>query len=93
MKDVKFKVAIGVIVILTLALLTVVVIAPSFQGYVINKQIESQQAAVNTIIQQVNQQGYIVLSNDEQTVVLARNQQLEQQLQESEQGQNPTNLG
>jgi uncharacterized membrane protein affecting hemolysin expression len=83
MKDLKFKVAIAVIIVLVLALLYLVVIGPSIQGYVINQQIQGQQATINAIIQTVDQQGYVVLGNGENAIVLSRNPQLEQQLQEA----------
>jgi hypothetical protein len=87
MRDVKFKVAVIIIFILVIALLYVTLIGPLMQRYLIDKQLEGQQSAVNSIIQIVNQQGYIILSNDQTTIVLARNPQLEAQLQDQIQQQ------
>lgn len=86
MADTKFKVAVGIIVVLTVVLIFITVVQPSYQGYVVKNQIESQQEAVSAIIQIVNNQGYVILSDNTSTIVLSRNPQLEAELEKSLQG-------
>jgi type II secretory pathway pseudopilin PulG len=89
MRDLKFKIAVGVILVLAIALLYLTVIGPQVQGYIVRNQIQGQlagqQATVSAIMNMVNQQGYIVLSDEQNTVVLTRNPQLEAQLDASAQ--------
>jgi len=84
MRDKKFAIALIVIVVLVLVLVYLTLLGPKIQGYVVQEQIEAQQVAVNAIIQIVNQQGYVVLGQGDNAVVLVRSPQLEQQLQQTQ---------
>jgi hypothetical protein len=70
MADKKFAIAILIIVILVVALIYVAVISPAIQGFVIQKQIDAQKIAVQSINQIVNQQGYIALTDDNNNSVV-----------------------
>ncbi|MBS3100283.1 hypothetical protein J4463_03675 [Candidatus Pacearchaeota archaeon] len=72
MRDKKFAVAVVIIVVLALALLFVLVVSPAVNQYILNKQIGVANEIVNGIIQTVNQQGYITLSNGNETMVLVK---------------------
>ncbi|MBS3073136.1 hypothetical protein J4477_04855 [Candidatus Pacearchaeota archaeon] len=72
MKDKKFLIAVVIIAILALVLVYVLLIGPKVQGYVVQKQISAQEVAVQTIIEIVNQQGYVVLGQGNDSVVLVR---------------------
>lgn len=87
MRDKKFAIAMGIIIILVLVLLYVLLIGPKLQGYVVTKQVEGYNVAVQQITQQATQQGYVVLGTQEEPVVLVRNSELEQQLKDSFQQQ------
>ncbi|MFA6022751.1 MAG: hypothetical protein WC781_01545 [Candidatus Pacearchaeota archaeon] len=73
--DKKFAVAIGIIVVLALVLVYVLFIGPTIQGFVVQKQVAAQKIAVQTIMQVVNQQGYVVLGEGNDTMILVRYQQ------------------
>jgi hypothetical protein len=45
-------------------------IKPAIQGYVINKQIEASDFIVGSIINQIQQQGYVQLNYGEQSMIL-----------------------
>lgn len=85
MKINKVTVLVGIIIILVLVLLTMSVGVPQYNKLIEQKQIEAAQSVVFSIINLVDQQGYIVLSNTENSIVLTRNLELEQQLAESQQ--------
>ncbi|MEK6873225.1 MAG: hypothetical protein AABW91_00080 [Nanoarchaeota archaeon] len=72
MKDKKFLIAMVVIVVLALVLLYVLLIGPKIQGYVVQRQIDAQQVAVQTIVQVVNQQGYVVLGQGNDSIILVK---------------------
>jgi len=80
MRDKKFAIAVFIIVVLAFILLYFVVVGPRIEGYVINKQINAQQSAVNAIIQVVEQQGYVVLGDEENQIVLVKYQLPEEQV-------------
>ena len=79
MKDKKLVIAVLIIIVLALVLIYVLAVKPKVQGYVINKQIEAQKSAVDTIIQIVNQQGYVVLGPENNSIILVKYQQPAQQ--------------
>ena len=79
MKDKKFAVALGIIVLLVIALLYVLVISPRFQGYMISKQVDAQKVLIKSMIDAANQNGFITLSDGETTIVLWNQKALEQQ--------------
>jgi len=83
MRDKKFAVAIGIITVLVLILLYVLLIAPKFQGFVVAKQEEGYNVAVEQLIQQITYQGYVILPTQNEIMVLSRNAELEQQLKDS----------
>ncbi len=56
---------ITIIVILLVIILFTLVVRPSWNNYVLNRQIEAQQMTIGGIIQQVQQQGGIVLLDAE----------------------------
>ncbi len=70
MRDKKFAIALGIIVVLVLALVYLLFVGPGITGYVVDKQVQAQQVVVEAIIQQVNAQGYVQLSNGNESVVL-----------------------
>jgi len=72
MKDKKFTLALIVIVLLVLALVYILLVAPSLQGFLINQEITAKQDAVKTIMQIVDQQGYVVLTDNNESVVLVK---------------------
>ena len=72
MKDRRFMIALVVIALLIIALIYVLFVGPSLQGYVVQKQVDAQQNTVKTIMQIVDQQGYIVLTDNGTSVVLIK---------------------
>ena len=74
MLDKKFMIAIGIIVILGVALLYVAVVGPKIQGYFDDKQIQAQAETVQAILQIVEQQGYVAIGDGADSVVLVRYQ-------------------
>lgn len=59
------------VVVMGAALLYFFVIAPTIQGYVVEKQTEGVQIAVNTILSQIQQYGYVQIPvGENQTLVL-----------------------
>jgi len=60
------------IVVLALALIYVLLIEPKIQGYVVQKQVNAQEVTVQAIVQIVNQQGYVVLGQGNDSVVLVK---------------------
>ena len=74
MRDRRFTIAVFIIILLVLLLVYVMIIGPKIQGYMVRSQIEAQKSAVNTIVQIVNQQGYIVLGDGDNAVVLVKYQ-------------------
>lgn len=87
MRDKKFAIAIGIIVVLVLALFYIVLVGPKVQGYFVKKQIEGYNLAVGQIVQQINSQGYVVLPSGNSFVALRRDLTLEQQIQQQVSGQ------
>lgn len=75
MRDRKFIVAVLIILVLAIALLYVTVIGPNIQGYFIKKQTEAQTVVVRAIIGVVEQQGYVVLTDEDKSVLLVRYEQ------------------
>jgi hypothetical protein len=70
MKDKKFLIALGVIALLALILLYVLIIGPTIQGYIVKKQIDAQENTIRAIVQVVGQQGYINLTDGNNSMVL-----------------------
>ncbi|MEK6895185.1 MAG: hypothetical protein AABX48_01565 [Nanoarchaeota archaeon] len=83
MSDNQMRIKVGysgkVVFILVLVILVLVavvayifLIAPSINGYIVNKQIEAQQILVSTIIQQIQAQGYVQIpvSSNESLVLV-----------------------
>ena len=87
MRDKKFAIALVIIVALVLVLLYLVVVGPSVQGFVVNKQLEGFNLAVEQVTQQVVQQGYVNLGTQDEPFILVRNQELESELLASRQQQ------
>lgn len=84
MKDKKFAVALGIIVLLAIVLLYVLVLAPRLQGYVVNKQVDAQKILIKSMMDAANQQGYITLNDGETEVVLINQKVLTQQAAQAE---------
>ena len=80
MRDKKFAIMLGIIVLLSLALLYLLLIGPSIQGYVVNRQIEAQDLVISVIVQTVNQQGYVVLNTEQGQMILVPYQEPQQQM-------------
>ncbi|MDO8467851.1 MAG: hypothetical protein Q7S56_02805 [Nanoarchaeota archaeon] len=61
-----------VILVLVAVVAYIFLIAPSINGYIVNKQIEAQQILVSTIIQQIQAQGYVQIpvSSNESLVLV-----------------------
>ena len=81
MRDRKFAIALLIILILAVVLIYVLAVKPKFQGYVVNQQIEAQKALIKSMIQVANQQGYLTLNDGNETIILVKYQQQEQQNQ------------
>jgi hypothetical protein len=90
MKDKKFAVALGIIVLLAIVLLYVLVVSPRLQGYVVNKQVDAQKILIKSMMDAANQQGYITLNDGETEVVLINQKVLEQQAAQQAEGQQET---
>ena len=60
------------LVLLVLVVIAVYIFAikPTIQGYVVKKQIEASDFIIGTILNQVQQQGYVQLSYLNQSVIL-----------------------
>lgn len=78
MIDKKFTIAVAVIIILVLVIVGMFFVKPQLENYIIQKQIEAQVAAVNAIIDIVNQQGYVTLGEGETQIVLIKYQEPQQ---------------
>jgi len=72
MRDRRFAIAVGIIVVLAVALLYFVIVGPKIQGYIIAKQAQAQENVVNSLLQIVEQQGYVAIGEGENQVVLVR---------------------
>jgi uncharacterized protein (UPF0212 family) len=83
----KKKVLITILVVIVLVLVAVVVyllvIQPAISGYTIQKQTEGVQIAVNSILAQLQQNGFVQIPVGNQTLYLApfNPQQVQQQSQ------------
>jgi len=64
------KISITIIIVLLLVIVYFLIARPQLQGYVIRKQIEAQQTAIQTILQIVQQQGYIQIGQGNNSVIL-----------------------
>ena len=83
MKDKKFAIALGLIVVLALALIYVLIVSPRLQGYVVNKQIDAQKILIKSMIDAANTQGYITLNDGESSIVLINQKMLQQPVAET----------
>ncbi len=73
-KDKKFAVAVAVIVILVIALIYVLIIGPKIQSFFLNTQLKVQQQTINALIQGVNQQGSVGLTDGTSQIVCVKYQ-------------------
>jgi len=65
-----------VIVVLILALLYILVVAPKVNGFVIEKQVDAQRQVIAAMIQSLNQNGFVQISDDQgNTITLVPAQQ------------------
>lgn len=64
MKDLKFIVALIIIIILSVTLAFILVINPKVQGYVVSRQIDAQRQALEIVVGVANQQGYVALDSE-----------------------------
>lgn len=71
-RDKRMAIAVLIIVVLVLILGYVLFIGPKVQGYVIKKETQAQQNIVSAIIQVVDQQGYVSLTDGNASVVLVK---------------------
>jgi len=79
MRDRRLTIAVVIIVLLALALVYLLFISPGINGYIVKKQIDAQQIAVDAIVQIVDQQGYVALTDsNNNSVVLIKYEQPEQ---------------
>ena len=72
MRDRRLAIALFIIVVLAVALLYLTVISPKIEGYVISRELQAQENVVNTILEIVNQQGYVAIGEGENSVVLVK---------------------
>ena len=75
MRDKKFAIAIIIIILLAIALIYITLLGPRIQGYFVKKESKAQEQVINTIVQVVNQQGYVVLNTGTEQVILVKYQQ------------------
>ena len=82
--DKKFLSALLLIVALSAVLLYVLVISPTIQGYIVNKEDQARESTVQAILGIVDQQGYVAIGDGESSVVLVKYQPqgTQEQLQE-----------
>ncbi|MEX2017571.1 MAG: hypothetical protein WD876_03800 [Candidatus Pacearchaeota archaeon] len=74
------------VVLLAFVVLYAFVLAPAIQGYSVQRQTEGVQIAVNTILAQIQQQGYVVISVGEgQSLVLIPYVPPQEQVQQPQQ--------
>jgi len=70
----KLKIAVGIIIILLLIIVYTNVIIPQYDKYNLNKKREIQQETIKIITdiikQQIKQQGYIVIGEGEDAIIL-----------------------
>ena len=59
-----------VALVLILVVVYIFLIKPTIQGYVVNKQVEATDFIIGTILNQVQQQGFVQLTYGNQTMVL-----------------------
>ena len=82
MKKISDQTLIRVLVVAVLVLLAVVVYAyavkPSINAYVINKQIEARDYVLETLISNVETNGYVELTKGNESLVLVPYQQPEE---------------
>ncbi|MEM3113111.1 MAG: hypothetical protein QXI33_01655 [Candidatus Pacearchaeota archaeon] len=72
MRDKKFAIAIIIIILLTIALIYVVFLGPKIQGYFIQKDVAAQEKVVRYIIDLANQNGYVVLTTGNESIILVK---------------------
>ena len=68
----KFIIAVGIIIVLVLVIFGIVVLKPQLEKYIEDKQVEAQINVVNIIMQIINEQGYVVLGEGEEQVILIK---------------------
>ena len=67
---------IAIIAVLLIVLLFVLIVQPKFNAYVVNKQFEAQQMVVASMINSLNTQGYVIITDaNGQSIVLVPSQQ------------------
>ena len=71
-KDKKFLVSVVIIVILAIALIYVLLIGPRIQNFFLNTQIKIQQQTINALIEGVNQQGSVGLTDGTNQIVCVK---------------------
>lgn len=64
-----------VLLVLVAVAVYIFAIKPTIQGYIVNRQVEAGDYIIGTIINQVQQQGYVQLSYMNRTVILIPYQQ------------------
>ena len=79
LRDKKFSIAIIIIILLAIALIYVLYLGPTIQGYFIKKETKAQEQVINTIVDVVNQQGYVVLNTEKEQIILVKYQQPSEQ--------------
>jgi hypothetical protein len=67
-------------IILIILLLGYFIGVPMIKKQIVYQRTIGVQVTINAIIQTVNDQGYVALSNGQEQIVLARSPQLEEQL-------------
>ncbi|MEM4625738.1 MAG: hypothetical protein QXJ28_03180 [Candidatus Pacearchaeota archaeon] len=72
MADRKLRIAILIIIILSLTLLYVLFIGPKINSYIIKKQVDAQKSVVKSIIDVAEQQGFVSLTDGERNILLVK---------------------
>ncbi|MEM3074965.1 MAG: hypothetical protein QW727_03430 [Candidatus Pacearchaeota archaeon] len=83
MRDKKFAIALVIIIILAFALLYFTILGPKIQGYFVNQQIKAQENTVRTIMNVVEQQGFVNLVDGEKSVTLVDIKRLQQEQEQT----------
>jgi len=60
-----------ILLIIASILLSVFVLKPQFNAYVVQKQIQASDATINALLLQIQQQGYTTIQVGDQQIILA----------------------
>ena len=69
-RDKRLLIAVVIILVLVAVLAYILLIKPGFQGYVVNQQINAQENVVKAVLDIVEQQGFVQLTDGNRSVIL-----------------------